>query len=368
MARLEAPPDSLFAWRPQLDGIRAFAVLSVVAFHTWPQIERDGGVGVTVFFVLSGFLITRLLLEEHAATGRISLKGFYARRGLRLLPALGLVLLFCLIVSLTVLPAAYAQATETGILTSAFYVSDVYMASHSWVQLGFLGHTWSLSAEEQFYAVWPIVLIAVLRRGRAWQVACVAVASALGIAAVQATLWLHGSPSWTVAPLSAGGIFVGCAVGVADANGWLVWVSPAALRAAAVMAGVLLLGETVIGSASARLAGLELPIQLSAAALVLAASRSLLAPLAWAPLVWVGRISYGVYLWHYPLTGMQGFRNGPLSLIGVTVATLLVAWLSYRYVERPALRLRRLFRTGRTAAPPPLQTVPAADTRLSDRS
>src|SRR5258708_1901857 len=119
-----------FDWRPQLDGIRGLAVLGVVTFHTWPQIARDGGLGVTVFFVLSGFLITRLLLKEHDAVGRISLGRFYMRRALRLLPALGLVLLFCLVMSLTVLPATVARPTETGILTSALYVSDIYTASH----------------------------------------------------------------------------------------------------------------------------------------------------------------------------------------------------------------------------------------------
>jgi peptidoglycan/LPS O-acetylase OafA/YrhL len=333
-----------FDWRPQLDGIRGLAVLGVVTFHTWPQIARDGGLGVTVFFVLSGFLITRLLLKEHEAVGRISLGRFYMRRALRLLPALGLVLLFCLLMSLTVLPATVARATETGILTSALYVSDIYTASQGWISLGLLGHTWSLSAEEQFYAAWPVVLIALMRWGRARRIVYVATVCAVAFAIIQATLSFRGAQSWTVSPLTAGGIFVGCAVGAADSMGWLRWISPTALRLTSVLGGLLLVGEAVIGDASIRFGGAELPLQLCAAAVVLAASRSLLVPLAWGPLVTIGRISYGIYLWHYPLTGMQGSASGPLSFVGVTAATLLVAWLSYRYLERPALRLQRIFR------------------------
>jgi peptidoglycan/LPS O-acetylase OafA/YrhL len=349
------------AWLPQLDGIRALAVLSVVTFHTWPQIAPNGGLGVNVFFVLSGFLITRLLVEEHATTGAISLRKFYARRALRLLPALALVLLFCLIVSLTVLPAAFARVTEIATLTSAFYVSDVYAATHGWLQLGLLGHTWSLSAEEQFYAGWPLVLILTLRFGRPGHLILIASICAVAFALAEAALWYLGAKPWTVAPLSAGGIFAGCAVAVADANGWFDRIPHRHIGIAAGVAGLALVAQVVFGSVAVELAG-ALPLAICAATMVLAASRSVCRPLEFAPLVFIGRISYGIYLWHYPLTGLQGFANGPINFIGVTAVTVLVAWLSYRYVERPALRLRRYFRPigggGEASAPVPAPVAP----------
>ena len=139
-------------YRPALDGLRAFAVLWVIGFHYHLPFGRDGLFGVDIFFTLSGFLITVLLLEEWSHTGRISLKNFYIRRILRLYPALVLMLL---VFGLRV-PNGY-------IFSTLFYSTNWIKALHVLPDSIYLDHTWSLSIEEQFYLLWPAALMLMLR-------------------------------------------------------------------------------------------------------------------------------------------------------------------------------------------------------------
>src|SRR5882672_8926270 len=146
-------------YRPSLDGVRAIAILAVLACHCeWLQ---SGYLGVDVFFALSGFLITSLLLEEYTATGTITLRWFYARRALRLLPALlGLLVVGTSVILFTV-PAEYGPLALHEAAAVLFYV-----ANWAWLiglPLGLYGHTWSLAIEEQFYMLWPLALLGLLR-------------------------------------------------------------------------------------------------------------------------------------------------------------------------------------------------------------
>ena len=147
-----------FGHVPALDGVRGIAIAAVVGFHFFDT-PSGGGIGVDLFFVLSGFLITTLLLEEQSTTGRISLVEFYKRRGRRLLPGLGALLAAAAAVLLT---GGSSVVSPRSLIGGAFYVTNIIDAFHP--IHGALQHLWTLAEEEQFYLLWPIVLLWLLRR------------------------------------------------------------------------------------------------------------------------------------------------------------------------------------------------------------
>ena len=167
VTRETAAPFRL-GYRPALDGMRGIAILAVLAVHTHhifgSSILRGGNVGVDIFFVLSGFLITALLLEEWQSKGAISLKGFYWRRVLRLVPALLILLVSLYFFADIFLPIGEAGATTRSIPVAFLYASDFGLAFFQ-LRLGALQHTWSLAIEEHFYLVWPLFLVAALKLG-----------------------------------------------------------------------------------------------------------------------------------------------------------------------------------------------------------
>ncbi|MDQ1519575.1 MAG: hypothetical protein QOI55_648, partial [Actinomycetota bacterium] len=163
-----APPTPRFGYNPALDGIRAFAILAVLGFHyTFRRrlLMPGGYLGVDAFFVLSGFLITTLLLAEHSRKSRISLRAFYARRALRLLPLLAVVLVVAIIVNIVASPLSEGRPSRQAITAAAFYYANWFHLRPAGSELGFLAATWSLSIEEQFYLVWPLLFIGMLRVG-----------------------------------------------------------------------------------------------------------------------------------------------------------------------------------------------------------
>jgi peptidoglycan/LPS O-acetylase OafA/YrhL len=359
-------------YQPAIDGIRALAVLGVLADHTGYAPVHHGGFGVDVFFVLSGFLITTLLLEEHAATGRIALRLFWWRRAARLLPAL---VAMCPIVAV-----AYAlyrplhwQRTLLGIIPSLLYVS-------AWVRalrisdVGWMGHTWSLSVEEWFYAAWPLLVVLILRFRNRWLrliFAAAALATAYRLVSEQAGFsrdWLYNAPDQRACQL-----LIGCALG-----GFLV-VKGAKLagraRALAIAgwagaAFLTLLFVNLIGQDNVYLfsffSGETTLLALAAAALiaavVLVSASRLARTLSYGPLVWIGRRSYGIYLWHYPLMGLASPAHGYVGItlfasrIAACSATIAVASVSYRWLERPvilAVRAREKALRSRAGEAPP---------------
>src|SRR4051812_8790504 len=167
--------------RPPLDGLRAVAILAVIGFHYGPTKVGGGYLGVDVFFVLSGFLITALLVQERENKGGISLPAFYLRRARRLLPAL-----FIMLVAVAVYGAIYPHRPESAhlwrdIAAAVFYVANwVHGLGHS-LETGLLAHTWSLSVEEQFYLLWPATLVILLARRASRRT--IAIVVAIGIAA-----------------------------------------------------------------------------------------------------------------------------------------------------------------------------------------
>ena len=361
---------------PALSGLRGVAVIGVVAYHLQLGWARGGYLGVDLFFVLSGFLITTLLLEEWVRAGRIDLAAFWGRRARRLLPALFLVVVALaayLVVNgvwggpgangLVDLPGVRGDAISTLLYVNnwhSIFVHQSYFAQFSTPSP--LQHTWSLAIEEQFYLVWPLVLVVLLRYGRrVWRAAGVGLAVGLGVLStiLMAVLFTPGADPSRVYygtdtrlfDLMAGATIAFVAAARAQPNAR----ARRTLHVAGPAAGVGLLAFWVFAGTSGGLPTnfmFEGGFLLCAAlgGLVVADAR-LLEPgrlgraLGWGPLHFVGTISYGIYLWHWPvIVYLNGARTGlstwPLDLLRVLV-TLVLSSASYYLVERP-IRLARL--------------------------
>jgi peptidoglycan/LPS O-acetylase OafA/YrhL len=348
-------PTRRATYQPALDGIRGVAVAMVLLFHggfTW---MTGGYVGVSVFFTLSGFLITGLLLTEQGSVGRISMSRFYARRVRRLMPASLLCLTGIAIaaalgefgglshVRRDVL-AALLQVANWNALHNGTSYADLVARTAG--QLGPVDHFWSLSVEEQFYWVWPAIcglLIFRLRSRRAVTATLVGLALVGVVAApVIAHVWGQNAAYWAT-PARLGEILVGAALAALVTDRvrgwwWLGWVGCGAFAAIVVAA---MLWPSSGGPAYHGWFGV---FALASAALILGVQTA--GPLRWAlsraPLVHLGRISYGVYLYHWPIFAMLsasrvGVGGGWLFAIRMAV-TMAVAELSFHIVEQPIRR------------------------------
>jgi peptidoglycan/LPS O-acetylase OafA/YrhL len=342
-------------YAPTLDGIRGIAVLGVMAVHAAPQsaYTQWGYLGVDVFFTLSGFLITAVLLQEWSETGSIDFRNFYARRALRLLPALSLLLLASL---LPVNPISAMERVKAALI-ALFYSANWVRAFAPDVRLAALGHTWSLSIEEQFYLLWPIALITILRfEALRKRVVPILVIAVFACATWRLFLWSEGrSPLRLYNGLDtrADSLLAGCALSVMLAFGVLkpgfAMKKAANLLALIAMPLVLMIFISEWHDDFMLVAGYSVVAVLSAAlifAVVRASSTRLSGILSFPPLVWTGRISYGLYLWHYPVFEYVRGRGlpRPLALLGMYGSVFLVAALSFYCVERPFLRMKQKFK------------------------
>ena len=344
-------------YRPALDGLRGVGILTVMAYHT--GLLRGGWLGVDVFFALSGFLITSLLLEERARTGAISFRKFYVRRALRLLPALLLLIVGCRLALLDSPRPAYWGLDAANVAAVLFYVANWAML---WgLGLGLFGHAWSLAIEEQFYFLWPPLVALLCRwvRRRGAVVALVAAATVAGVALRIALAHAGAGMPRLFLGLDTHGdaILVGCLAGFLST--WsLLPASPAARAALRGAGAVGAVGLTVLFFTAAFPRayvwhGASTLAALAATLVILDAARPgsrQAAALAFPPLVAVGRISYGLYLWHFPLFIGVGVLN-PAGAVAPAVwiaaawlATFAAATVSYWLVERPALGLKARFR------------------------
>jgi peptidoglycan/LPS O-acetylase OafA/YrhL len=344
----DATPDSgtpseplASAWRlgyrPALDGIRGIAVLMVMGYHfALPGFQGGGHMGVTIFFALSGFLITALLLEERAG-GRIELGRFYVRRARRLLPAL--VALVAVVLLIALLRGGLDEAVPQAAAV-LLYVSNWGQYSEP-ISFEHLSHTWSLGVEEQFYLVWPLLLVAAYAVGGRRGV----LSAALGVAAVTIGLRLSGL---YLAELerAVDTLMVGAAVAVVAVSGRL-----SVSTRAGVVALVALLLMTALTTWPEARAWAPLAVGVAVGVLVAAvvtdaAEGPLARLLSWRPLVLTGKISYGLYLWHFaiawelwPALNAAGWHWLPAALV-LGALTYVAAFASWRYVERPLLRGR----------------------------
>jgi peptidoglycan/LPS O-acetylase OafA/YrhL len=361
------PPGSERRFRPEVQGLRAVAVLLVLVYHLNPALLPGGYVGVDVFFVISGFLITSLLYREATEHGRVSIRGFYVRRVRRLLPAATVVLLGTGVLSFFVLPITRLTDTAWQLAASAFYVENLYLARQAVDYLASdtppspVQHFWSLSVEEQFYVVWPLLFAVWALTRRRWRTTARALTVLLGSVLVlsfacsvvltsQESASAYFLPTTRAWELAVGGLL---AVGLAHGSlpervrAPLGWLGLAAVVASAVAYDD---ATPFPGWAAA------LPV-LGAAAVIAAEQGSgrltASALLGTAPARWVGDVSYSLYLWHWPLivfalvlTGRDGL--GPLDTVVVAGLSVLLAWATKVWVEDP-VRDRDLVRSGRSA-------------------
>ncbi len=343
--------------QPALDGLRGVAVVAVLLFHGGFGWASGGYLGVSVFFTLSGFLITRLLLDEHRTRGRIDLRRFYARRIRRLVPASTLTLLAVVVLARSgALPAdadlrgdllgAALQVGNWSQLASGRSYADLFATPSP------VTHFWSLAVEEQVYLLWPLVLVALTRRspGTARRGVVVACVVAAGAAPLIALAW-GPDAAYLATPARLAEVLVGAVLAaVLDLGriaGWWRWAGVAAAALIAVLVVV-----TPADGGWAYRGGLPLFALLSGAVVVAALVEGpVRTVLGWRPLVALGTISYGVYLAHWPVFLLVDAEEPDLGRapgFAVKVAvTLGVALLSYALVEHP-------IRTGR----PSRATVP----------
>lgn len=322
---------------PALDGLRGVAVLLVVLAHAQVPWCRFGGMtGITLFFVLSGFLITSLLLGERDNKGRINIGAFYLRRAGRLLPALAVVIV-TVGVAILVFGGDFRQYAR-GATYTAFYAANFAQANH--VPLPFLGHAWSLSIEEQFYLLWPAVLVLTPRPTLKW-----VLLGGLAVGVILRVVSYGGIEDYVSVyygtATNAFALLAGCTAAVFARDGWYI---PRAMGHVALL-GVLAVSAIPAGTGSRDSAivilGMVPVAALAAAAVMAAANAQSPAVLSWRPLVFAGTISYGLYLWHVVPYGIHGdlrvYTSWPENLL-LSAAAALVAWASFVVIERPILQ------------------------------
>ena len=342
-----------------LDGLRALAVIAVALYHFFPVLLPGGFIGVDVFFVISGFLITGLLVSEHTRTGRISLRRFWQRRGRRLLPPLVPVILICCTLAfliggdvLVTLGAQLLGATTFGYNWVSIATDSSYFSVN---EPELLRNLWSLAVEEQFYLIWPLLLLAVLliprARGRLAVVTALFVASAIWMGVLyqpgtDPTRVYYGSDTHSF------GLFAGAALALLlrrpsgqrnELPRLRPWLGGAAVLA--IVGFAIWLPEDGTFTYRGGLVAVSLATAVAIWASVRGGRFGQLLDVA--PLRYLGERSYGIYLWHWPvlvlvqLVWPDPSSSGGLLPIGLlaTAITLVGAGLSYRWLEQPIRRM-----------------------------
>lgn len=349
---MTSPPHT---YRADIDGLRAVAVLSVVIYHAAPAALPGGFTGVDIFFVISGYLISGIL-QDALGAGRFSLAAFYARRIRRIVPALALVLAATLLYGLLVLLPTERTLLGRDAAGGAFFIANLTF----WAEIGYfdreaatkpLLHLWSLGVEEQFYLLWPLVLWALHRCGgvRLWPILLLAglsLAASLSLTPIDPAAAFY-SPVTRLWELALGA-----------ALAWMARARPAPLpqaNALSLTGLALILLSLALVRAGPGFPGWQALLPTLGATLLIAAG-----PGAWVnrrllalrPMVWVGLISYPLYLWHWPLLSYahivhQGRPLKPLLLAALVAAAFALAWATWRFLETP-------IRTGNRRAVPAL--------------
>jgi peptidoglycan/LPS O-acetylase OafA/YrhL len=333
-------------YRPDIDGLRAIAVLSVLMFHAFPTVLPGGFVGVDIFFVISGFLITGILTSEMQA-GRFSILTFYERRIRRIFPALGIVMLFTFAAGWAILYTDELQQLGKDIAAGAAFVANLAL----WSETGYfdraaetkpLLHLWSLGVEEQFYIVWPLILTLAHRR-RALFVAAVSMIFVASFAANVVLVGHHPGAAFFSPFTRFWELMVGSALALGARHPLL---ASRTFRNASSLSGSVLCAIALLRiNGQTDYPGWAALLPTAGAALLLAGNFSgavnrvvLSNPL----MVWIGKISYPLYLWHWPLLSFSAILLGQTpnaTARGVLLlVSVLLAWLTYRILEIPVRR------------------------------
>lgn len=334
-------------YRPDIDGLRAIAILSVVGFHAFPDWVRGGFVGVDIFFVISGYLISTIIFGN-LERGSFSYAEFYARRVKRIFPALILVIVSCLAIGWQVMDAAEFGQLGKHVASGAGFVSNFAF----WSESGYfdadektkpLLHLWSLGIEEQFYIVWPLLLGLVWKRK--WNFLVITLLVAVASFAANIFSVSENPVSAFYSPLSrfwelmAGGILAYITL---HKPHYISYRKPAIRDWQSVVGLALIALGIAMVTANSRFPGWWALLPTIGAFLIISAgsgawlNRHVLAS---RPFVWIGLISYPLYLWHWPLLVFARIINGHATSYGIriaaVIASIVLAWLTYRLIEMP---------------------------------
>ena len=345
-------------YRADVDGLRALAVLAVVAFHAAPLLFPGGFLGVDVFFVISGFLISGLVLDQLRA-GKFTMSGFYLRRARRILPALLLMLFVSSLLALAVLMPDELQDFAKLMIASVTFVPNLALLSDTgYFDVGAhmkpLLHMWSLGVEEQFYFIWPFFLMLMARRDRPAQtLVLIGVLAALSFLAhllifrdsPDASFYLPFTRFWE--------LMIGAALAAVPAGATPLGASRKVLGAIST-AGVLLMVASMVAADDKPNAWVGIAPTMGAAMFIAAGPQALpnRSAFSWRPVVYLGLISYPLYLWHWPFLSMLRIVDledrGLYRIMRILMVLLAVvaAVLTYHLVERPVRRRNDLKRIG----------------------
>jgi peptidoglycan/LPS O-acetylase OafA/YrhL len=333
--------------RAEIDGLRAVAVIPVILFHAGFAPFGGGFVGVDVFFVISGYLITTILVADLEG-GQFSLARFYERRARRILPALFVVMLACLPLAwLWMLPGQMRDLGESAAAVSLFVSNILFHARVDYfapaADLEPLLHTWSLAVEEQFYLLFPIILAVIWRSGPLRVVLCLVL---VGLASFGLSLWAHlgygGSPAaaFYLAPMRAWELMAGALCALAMRRG-----RPVGREAPAIAGLVLIIASVLwfdVDSPLHTFAPLLAVVGTCAVILWASSETATGRVLSFRPVVGIGLISYSAYLWHQPLFAFARLRSlhdpAPILMGGLALSSLALGYASWRIVERPFRR------------------------------
>lgn len=339
-------------YRPEIDGLRAIAVLPVVFFHAGVPAFSGGFVGVDVFFVISGYLISGIIIEQRAQ-GEFSLARFYERRARRLLPSLLTVIIAtCVAAAFIVAPFRLAEIAKSSIAALTFTANIYFWAATDYfataAKLQPLIHTWTLGIEEQFYILFPLLVIALAGGSRLKLPLVVAVLAVLSLLYSQALTRWDKASAYYLLQSRGWELLAGVLVTLARSRlppvpgSW----TPTAMR----VVGLLLIALAVTTYHEAmRLPGLAMLVPVVGAALVLYApdrGEPVASAMAWRPLVAVGLISYALYLWHQPVLALARLATtddlSPTLAGALVAACFPLAWATWRFIEQPARDRRRM--------------------------
>lgn len=358
----EIKEEIKFSHFPVLDGVRGIAVLIVMLYHLeyllpeWHSVLKGGFLGVDVFFVMSGFLITSILIKEHSKTGNINLKNFYLRRFLRLAPALWFFLIIICLFGYTILPFYQAELLykNNNFIYAALYLMNWHQVINR-VETGNLNHTWSLAIEEQFYIIWSLALFAFfyVKESRR-KITFFTAFLVLGLIIWRGVRVYNGADSTELyysTETRIDALLIGCLAAMAynwqilprkffESNNYNLFTFFAFLTATAII--------FLYSHNDAALYYGALSVFAFSVAIILIWLISFPKPtifhncLEFKPLRWIGQISYGLYLWHYASYefSKMTFENTYLQVIlGITIA-FSISSFSYYLVEKPFLKTK----------------------------
>ncbi|MGF6092154.1 acyltransferase family protein [Pseudomonas sp. 18173] len=333
-------------YRSDIDGLRAVAVIAVLLHHLKAGLLPGGFVGVDIFFVISGFLITSQVFSE-VKRNAFSLKGFYQRRINRIVPALATVLLATVIAGAFILSPVDLIRLNVSALLSLLGVSNIYI----WVKYGNyfaadaseapLLHTWSLGIEEQFYVIWPLFIVLLYRLAPRYVLPVLAIGVVLAVGVSEYATGVFATAAYYLLPTRFFELMLGGLLGIYLHQPRVIGKLTAHGYA---LAGYLLIGFSLFAlTPGSTFPGINALIPcLGAALLILAGSGDRHSRLLTSrPMVFIGLISYSLYLWHWPLIAFLNYVEIPIDLpVGamLIITSVLLSWLSWRYVEVPFRR------------------------------